>query len=160
MNFATDAGEKVMCTMNKNMACLNLLLRIIEYWNYAHERNIILADLVEFLTLDYCTSRCRLNLTAALWTSTTTASIDKDSELNENKGNDVLWKTTPSKKFKNKRNSNSEKKGDKVCIGMNRCSWLSEILGNDEEINQELREIEVKDKIHWERIKIKKIEKK
>lgn len=97
MEFITDAGEKVMRTMNDNMVYFNLPPCMIEYWNYTIELNRTLADLVEFLALDHHSFRCRLNPAAALHVPTTIASINEDTKLNENKENDAPWKTIPSK---------------------------------------------------------------
>ena len=132
MKFITDAGEIVMQTMNKNMAYFNLPPRMIEHWQYAHELNRTLVDLVEFLALDHRASRRSLNPTAALNSPTTLVSIDGDAKLNENKGNGMPWKRVPSKECKNKRNNNSKEKGEKVHVDINRCSRLSEMLSDDE----------------------------
>ena len=66
--------------------------------------------------------------------------------------------TITSKEHKKKRNNHSNEKGDKAHIGINRCSRLSEMLGDNNQINQESRNMAVKDKIHKERVEIKNME--
>ena len=67
-----------MQTMDNNMAYYNLLQGIIEYWQYVHELNKILVDLVEYLAINFCPSQHRLNPIAIAYVLSTN---DKSKEI-------------------------------------------------------------------------------
>ena len=124
MKLISDTGEKVMQMMNDNMTYFNLPPRMIEHWNYAHELNRTLVDLVEFLALNYRASRCKLNLSAAPYVPTITASIDEDVMHHE--------RQHPARNAKIREIIIVRKREDKVQIDMNRHNRLNEMFGDDD----------------------------
>ena len=94
MKSIAGAGEKVMQTMNDNMACFNLPLHMIEHSHYVWELNKTLVNLVEFLANEIRDSHRKLNLAAAACAPSTInttkeTSAEEVAEANNNKGDDV-----------------------------------------------------------------------
>ena len=58
------------------------------------------------------------------------------------------------------RNNKIEENEDKARVDNNKCRWLRKMLGDDEEVDQALRDMAIKDVIHKVEIENKKIEKK